>query len=98
MSYKRPLKSYLVENSPYQSNKLRIRLLVEGIKPHQCEVCGNSTWNNKLIPLELDHINGVNNDNRLENLRIICPNCHAQTEHYRGNNWGKAARKHHYSR
>jgi len=47
-------------------------------------MCGLTEWNNKPISLELDHINGINNDNRLENLRIICPNCHAQTPTYRG--------------
>lgn len=43
-------------------------------------------WNGELIPLELEHINGINNDNRLENLTLLCPNCHAQTPTYRGKN------------
>lgn len=92
-----PLSQILVENSYYQSNKLRIRLLKAGIKSYKCEVCNNSVWNNKPIPLELDHINGINTDNRLENLRFICPNCHAQTDSYRGKNHGKASKKHHYA-
>jgi len=71
---------------PYQSYKLKNRLLQEGIKNHQCECCGIKEWNGKPAPLELDHINGVNYDNRLENLRILCPNCHAQTDTYRGKN------------
>ena len=47
-------------------------------------VGGNYEWNGLPIPLELNHINGKNIDNRIENLEILCPNCHAQTEHYRG--------------
>jgi 5-methylcytosine-specific restriction endonuclease McrA len=71
---------------PYQSYKLKNRLLQEGIKVHQCECCGITKWNGQPAPLELDHINGINYDNRLENLRLLCPNCHAQTETYRGKN------------
>lgn len=71
---------------PYQSFKLKNRLLSEGIKQHKCETCGITEWNGLPTPLELDHINGINYDNRLENLRTICPNCHAQTETYRGKN------------
>ena len=82
-----PLSEILIENSNYVStNSLRKRLLKEGIKPPVCECCNNDTWNNKPIPLELDHKNGVNTDHRLENLQLLCPNCHAQTPHYRGKN------------
>lgn len=76
----------LTENSCYNSKSLRKRLIKEGYKKHICECCNNKKWNGKPIPLELDHINGINTDNRLENLRLICPNCHAQTETYRGKN------------
>ena len=76
----------LVKNSTYQSYKLKNRLLKEGIKKHQCEWCGIVEWNGKPAPIELDHINGVRTDNRLENLRMLCPNCHAQTKTYRGRN------------
>jgi hypothetical protein len=71
---------------PYQSHKLKNRLLQEGIKIHQCECCNILEWQGKPTPLELDHINGINYDNRLENLRLLCPNCHAQTPTYRGKN------------
>jgi hypothetical protein len=85
---KRPITELLVLDSkhPYQSFKLKNRLLAEGIKLHKCECCGLTEWNGKSAPLELDHINGINYDNRLENLRLLCPNCHAQTDTYRGKN------------
>lgn len=70
----------------YQTNKLRIRLLNEGIKLHQCESCGLATWSNNPIPLELDHIDGCNNNHLIDNLRLLCPNCHAFTPTYRGRN------------
>ena len=82
----RPIEELLVENSNYQSFKLKNRLLKDKIKKHQCECCGITEWLEKPTPLELDHINGINTDNRLKNLRLLCPNCHAQTSTYRGKN------------
>jgi len=70
----------------YQSNKLRIRLLKEGVKEHLCECCLNSEWNGKEIPLEVNHIDGNRNNHLLSNLELLCPNCHAQNETYRGKN------------
>jgi Zn finger protein HypA/HybF involved in hydrogenase expression len=91
--FKSPVKAkslveILVEDSFYQSYKLAKRLLKEGIKKRKCECCGNTTWLDKDIPLELHHINGDNTDNRLENLQLLCPNCHAMTDNYRGKNKG----------
>jgi hypothetical protein len=83
-----PLDQVLVEGRPTQSNDLRMRLLAAGLKDARCEVCGLSEWNGKRIPLELDHVNGRRDDNRIENLRLVCPNCHAQTPTYRGRNVG----------
>jgi 5-methylcytosine-specific restriction endonuclease McrA len=79
---KRLLVDILKDGVEYKSHELKIRLIKEGMREHKCEVCGNTEWMGKKIPLELDHINGVHTDNRIENLRIVCPNCHAQTETY----------------
>jgi hypothetical protein len=68
------------------SSKLRLRLIKEGYKDKKCEKCNLSEWMGKDIPLELNHINGDNMDNRLENLEILCCNCHAQTSNWRGKN------------
>ena len=82
---KKPLKEILVEHSTWTStNHLRERLLSEGIKAKKCECCGRDTWMDKPIALELHHINGVKDDLRIENLQILCPNCHAFTDNYRG--------------
>ena len=89
-STKIPLAEILEGLHPqYQSNKLRVRLIQEGVKPHKCECCGNEEWMGQPISLEVDHVNGISTDHRLENLKILCPNCHAQTETYRGKNIGR---------
>ena len=68
----------------YQTNKLRIRLIKEGIKEEKCEVCGIEDWQGERLAFELDHIDGNSTNHLLENLRVICPNCHSQTKTYRG--------------
>lgn len=80
------LSEILVENSIYNSNRLRRRLIEENKLERKCYSCQLTEWMNKPIPLELEHKNGVNTDNRLENLTLLCPNCHAQTDTYRGKN------------
>lgn len=81
------LTDILIEDSSYRnSSKLKLKLFKENIKEKKCEKCHNTEWFGSEIPLELHHINGINTDNRIENLQILCPNCHAQTETYRGKN------------
>lgn len=82
-----PLSEILVANSTYQATgKLRQRLVREGLLPGRCQHCGLAEWRGEALPLHLDHINGDHADNRLENLRILCPNCHAQTDTWCGRN------------
>ena len=68
------------ENSSYDRSTLRNRIIKDEILLYECSSCGISEWNNAPISLQLDHINGINNDNRKENLRFLCPNCHSQTK------------------
>ncbi len=79
---KQPLDNILVENSTYTNRAhLKIRLIEENIIEYKCEKCNNiGNWLSKKLILQVDHINGVNNDNRICNLRFLCPNCHSQTE------------------
>jgi len=78
------LQEYLIKDSRVRnSHTLKLRLIAEGVKEAKCEWCGITEWRGKPAPLELDHVNGDRKDNRLGNLRILCPNCHAQTDNYR---------------
>lgn len=79
------LENILVENSRYGSHHLKQKLLSKNILENKCYTCSNKgEWYGKKLSLQLDHINGINNDNRLENLRLLCPNCHSQTETFSG--------------
>lgn len=81
----RPLGEVLVSRSTYSNSaRLRQRLINEGLKEPRCERCGLDAWFGEQLPLALDHINGDPCDNRLENLRILCPNCHALTDTWCG--------------
>lgn len=82
------LNEILVENSRYiYTTNLKEKLYKEGLKEKKCELCGqDENWNGKKISLILDHINGKNDDNRLENLRIVCPNCNATLPTHGGKN------------
>ena len=84
---KRSIEEYLtVESHSIGSHYLKVRLLAEGYFEHKCYQCNRRRWNGKPIPIELEHINGIHHDNRLENLTILCPNCHAQTATHAGRN------------
>jgi 5-methylcytosine-specific restriction endonuclease McrA len=74
------LEELLIRGSVITSGKLRPRLINAGLKTARCEMCGLTDWRGKPIPLQLDHISGDHTDNRLENLRILCGNCHSQTD------------------
>lgn len=88
-SYARSLAEVLVRGDRLVSTaSLRKRLLAEGLLLRECATCRRHEWEGRPVPLELDHVNGDRKDNRLENLRLLCPNCHAQTDTYRGRNIG----------
>ena len=80
-----PLEQILVDGSTYNRGKLKQRLYDEGLKQRRCEMCGQGEeWRGQPMSLILDHINGYPTDNRLENLRIVCPNCAATLETHCG--------------
>lgn len=82
-----PLQEILDGKHPsFQTGKLKRKLLKEGLKENICEVCGIEEWNGKPIVMELDHINGIRYDHSYDNLRMVCPNCHSQTDTFRGKN------------
>ena len=75
---------YLNSGSKISSHRLKIKLINDGIKEYKCEECGLTQWNNQPIPLELHHIDGNHYNNDLNNLQVICPNCHALKENNSG--------------
>ena len=73
---KKNVTAYLIEHSPIKSATLRQRLIRDGLKEEKCERCGLEEWQGEAAPLEVDHINHVHDDCRIENLQILCANCH----------------------
>jgi len=81
----RPLSEILIEGSSYSRNHLKNRLYREGVKERRCEICGQGElWKGRPMGLILDHVNGVRDDHRLDNLRILCPNCAATLDTHCG--------------
>ena len=78
-----PIEQLLVAGRPRQRGHLKARLISEGLKENRCERCGITEWMGQPLNMELHHVNGDGTDNRLENLQLLCGNCHTQTD-----NWG----------
>lgn len=78
-----PLEEILVCGKKRSRGHIKARLIRAGLKEHRCEICGITEWNGRPLNMELHHVNGDGKDNRLENLQLLCGNCHAQTD-----NWG----------
>jgi hypothetical protein len=76
----------LLSNSSRNRSHLKMRLLKAELLRNCCDMCGLTEWRGKPLNIHLDHINGVKNDNRLDNLRMLCPNCHSQTPTFAGRN------------
>lgn len=83
---RREINEYLTNIHKIGSHRLKLRLLREGIMRHVCSGCKETHWMGQLIPIELDHIDGNSENNDLQNLRLLCPNCHAFTPTYRSKN------------
>ena len=75
------------ENSPHSRSTVKKYIIRDKLLPYKCDCCGfNGQWNGKELVLILDHINGINNDHRLSNLRFLCPNCNSQQDTFAGKN------------
>jgi Helix-turn-helix domain len=81
-----PLEELLVAGRRRQRGHIKLRLLRAGLKENRCEQCGITEWRDKPLNMALHHVNGDGTDNRLENIKFLCPNCHAQTPNYGGRN------------
>jgi 5-methylcytosine-specific restriction endonuclease McrA len=82
-----PMRDLLVAGRRRNRSHVKARLLKSGLKEGRCDDCGIAEWRGRPLPMELHHVNGDGTDNRLTNLRLLCPNCHSQT-----GNWGGRAK------
>ena len=71
-------------SAPRNRTHLKQRLFAEGLKHNRCELCGLTQWLGEPLSMALHHVNGDGKDNRLENLQLLCPNCHSQTDNFSG--------------
>jgi Homeodomain-like domain/HNH endonuclease len=84
-----PLDQVLATGRRRSRQHVKSRLTSAGLKTLRCEVCGLTEWRGRSLPLELHHVNGDGHDNRLENLQLLCPNCHSQTDTWGARNKGR---------
>jgi len=82
-----PLSELLIANQPRSRRNIKVRLLAAGLKENECEQCGLSEWRGKRLSIALHHVNCDGDDNRLDNLVLLCPNCHSQTPNFGVKNW-----------
>ena len=91
---RRPSEDVFCKESNYSRSALKARIIKDGLIPYCCKKCGmGPEWNGEKLSLVLDHINGVYNDNRIDNLRFLCPNCNSQTETFAGKKGKKPKEK-----
>jgi hypothetical protein len=79
-----PMEQLLVADTYRSRHNVKLRLIAEGLKQNQCELCGLTEWLGESLSMALHHVNGDGKDNRLENLQLLCPNCHSQTDNFSG--------------
>lgn len=84
---KLPDEKFFTDNCSHCRQSMKKRIIDNNILPYECDICKNKgEWNGSVLTLQIDHINGVSKDNRIQNLRFLCPNCHSQTDTYTGKN------------